>query len=153
MERTFWKIDHDPGEHNGFVVAALAGPLDVSLAATRALRHLKVAAGAEVFARVDPDAVFDYSHEMPLMTQDEAGLTRIRWPDLELFESRVTAEPPGQPGPLFMVGRRPNLNLLSFTEALILQLQKCGEEFQAASVMAAPGRCLVPPSPPGPPQH
>ena len=36
---------------------------------------------------------------------------------------------------------------------LILQLQKCGEEFQAASVMAAPGRCLVPPSPPGPPQH
>ena len=39
------------------------------------------------------------------------------------------------------------------TMALILQLQKCGEEFQAASVMAAPGRCLVPPSPPGPPQH
>ena len=37
--------------------------------------------------------------------------------------------------------------------ALVLQLQKCGEEFQAASVMAAPGRCLVPPSPPGPPQH
>ena len=36
---------------------------------------------------------------------------------------------------------------------LVLQLQKCGEEFQAASVMAAPGRCLVPPSPPGPPQH
>ena len=37
--------------------------------------------------------------------------------------------------------------------SLVLQLQKCGEEFQAASVMAAPGRCLVPPSPPGPPQH
>ena len=36
---------------------------------------------------------------------------------------------------------------------LVLQLQKCGEEFQAASVMAAPGRCLVPSSPPGPPQH
>ena len=36
---------------------------------------------------------------------------------------------------------------------LVLQLQKCGEEFLAASVMAAPGRCLVPPSPPGPPQH
>ncbi len=36
---------------------------------------------------------------------------------------------------------------------LVLQLQKCGEEFQAASVMAAPGRCLVSPSPPGPPQH
>ena len=36
---------------------------------------------------------------------------------------------------------------------LILQLQKCGEEFQAASVMAAAGRCLVLPSPPGPPQH
>ena len=36
---------------------------------------------------------------------------------------------------------------------LVLQLQKCGEEFQAGSVMAAPGRCLVPPSPPGPPQH
>ena len=39
------------------------------------------------------------------------------------------------------------------TPRLVLQLQKCGEEFQAASVMAAPGRCLVPPSPPGPPQH
>ena len=38
-------------------------------------------------------------------------------------------------------------------QPLVLQLQKCGEEFQAASVMAAPGRCLVPPSPPGPPQH
>ena len=38
-------------------------------------------------------------------------------------------------------------------DCLILQLQKCGEEFQAGSVMAAPGRCLVPPSPPGPPQH
>ena len=36
---------------------------------------------------------------------------------------------------------------------LVLQLQKCGEEYQAASVMAAPGRCLVPPSPPGPSQH
>ena len=36
---------------------------------------------------------------------------------------------------------------------LVLQVQKCGEEFQAASVMAAAGRCLVPPSPPGPPQH
>ena len=40
-----------------------------------------------------------------------------------------------------------------FSTALILQLQKCGEEFLAASVMAAPGRCLAPPSPPGPPQH
>ena len=40
-----------------------------------------------------------------------------------------------------------------FALLLVLQLQKCGEEFQAASVMAAPGRCLVPPSPPGPPQH
>ena len=39
------------------------------------------------------------------------------------------------------------------TFVVLLQLQKCGEEFQAASVMAAPGRCLVPPSPPGPPQH
>ena len=28
------------------------------------------------------------------------------------------------------------------TKCLVLQLQKCGEEFQAASVMAAPGRCL-----------
>ena len=36
---------------------------------------------------------------------------------------------------------------------LVLQLQICGEEFQAASVMTAPGRCLVPPSPLGPPQH
>ena len=36
---------------------------------------------------------------------------------------------------------------------LVLQLQICGEEFQAAPVMTAPGRCLVPPSPPGPPQH
>ena len=36
---------------------------------------------------------------------------------------------------------------------LVLQVQKCGEEFQAASVMAAAGRCLVPSSPPGPPQH
>ena len=37
--------------------------------------------------------------------------------------------------------------------SLVLQLQICGEEFQAASVMTAPGRCLVPPSPLGPPQH
>ena len=37
--------------------------------------------------------------------------------------------------------------------ALVLQLQNCGEEFQASSVMATPGRCLVPPSPLGPPQH
>ncbi len=36
---------------------------------------------------------------------------------------------------------------------LVLQLQICGEEFQAASVMTAPGRCLVPPSPLRPPQH
>ena len=36
---------------------------------------------------------------------------------------------------------------------LVLQSQICGEEFQAASVMTAPGRCLVPPSPLGPPQH
>ena len=42
---------------------------------------------------------------------------------------------------------------LATVHDLVLQLQKCGKEFQAASVMAAPGRCLVPPSPPGPPQH
>ena len=49
----------------------------------------------------------------------------------------------------------PNIGSLSSNtfDILVLQLQKCGEEFQAASVMAAPGRCLVPPSPPGPPQH
>ena len=34
------------------------------------------------------------------------------------------------------------------TYGLVLQLQKCGEEFQAAAVMAALGCCLVPPSPP-----
>ena len=45
------------------------------------------------------------------------------------------------------------LESLPAWDGLVLQLQKCGEEFQAASVMAAPGRCLVPPSPPGPPQH
>ena len=45
------------------------------------------------------------------------------------------------------------LGFMPVVPPLILQLQKCGEEFQAASVMAAPGRCLVPPSPPGPPQH
>ena len=32
-------------------------------------------------------------------------------------------------------------------------LQICGERFQAAFVMAEPGYCLVPPSPPGPQQH
>ena len=126
MERTFWKIDHDPGGHNGFVVVALAGPLDVGMAATRALSHLKRAAGAGLFARVDPDAVFDYSQEMPLMTQDDAGLTRIRWPGLELFESGVDAGTPGQPGPLFMMGRRPNLNLMSFTEDLGRMLRGWG---------------------------
>ena len=36
---------------------------------------------------------------------------------------------------------------------LVLQLQICGERFQAAFVMAEPGYCLVPPSPPGPQQH
>ena len=38
-------------------------------------------------------------------------------------------------------------------EHLVLQLQICGERFQAAFVMAEPGYCLVPPSPPGPQQH
>ena len=43
--------------------------------------------------------------------------------------------------------------LLRCVNSIVLQLQKCGEEFQAASAMAAPGRCLVPPPPPGPPQR
>ncbi len=35
---------------------------------------------------------------------------------------------------------------------LVLQLQICGAEFQAASIMTTPGRCLVAPSPPRPGQ-
>ena len=53
----------------------------------------------------------------------------------------------------FMERHDPGLSSRAGYSDLVLQLQKCGEEFQAASVMAAPGRCLVPPSPPGPPQH
>ena len=50
-------------------------------------------------------------------------------------------------------GRKSDVLDCQWLQQLALQLQKCGEEFQAAPVMAAPGRCLVPPSPPGPPQH
>ena len=45
-------------------------------------------------------------------------------------------------------GRKSDVLDCQWLQQLVLQLQKCGEEFQAASVMAAPGRCLVPPSPP-----
>ena len=177
MNSKFWNINHEPGPHNGLLLVALGGENDAALAATRALEHLRTAAGAGMFAYADADSVFCYSGGMPLMTHGEDGKTSIRWPELELFRcgtlpaaeddgmvpaaeddwtlpaagdggmaagAKTDAEPgmaagaktdapksgtdaePGTGsnnqvmghGPLFMSGRRPDLNLMSFSEEL-----------------------------------
>ena len=87
----------------------------------------------------------------------EADWTPIPyWMDGAADVAETTCTPfQGEPGaaPVRLIVRRVKPTPGSQLALLVLQLQICGEEFQAASVMTAPGRCLVPPSPLGPPQH
>ena len=106
----------------------MGGPMDTGQAAIRALRHLTLLTDAKTFAQVDPDAVFDYGTETPWMNQEGEGVTVIRWPDIEMLESNPSPAEPmgGMPGPIFMVGRRPSLNLYSFSEDLGARMRRWG---------------------------
>ena len=116
-------IDTAPPMSNGLMIAALAGPQDVALSATTALKHLMQRDEAVTFAQADPDGLFIYNNSTPsLKREQESGLVTIVWPQLELHH----AGPGDEPGPVFLTGWRPQIGMHGLIDDLGEIAEMCG---------------------------
>ena len=116
-------IDTAPPMSNGLMIAALAGPQDVALSATTALKHLMQRDEAITFAQADPDGLFIYNNSSPTLKRDqESGLVTIVWPQLELHH----AGPGDEPGPVFLTGWRPQIGMHGLIDDLGEIAEMCG---------------------------
>lgn len=87
-------IDHLPADlRDPVLVVALDGWTDAGTAGTRAAELLMDAWPSELFARFDPDEVFDYRDRRPRLTIDEGVLGDPEWPALDLHALRTDDGP------------------------------------------------------------
>ena len=116
-------IDTAPPMSNGLMIAALAGPQDVALSATTALKHLMQRDEAVTFAQADPDGLFIYNNFTPTLKRDlESGMVTIVWPQLELHHTG----PGDEPGPVFLTGWRPQIGMHGLIDDLGEIAEMCG---------------------------
>jgi proteasome assembly chaperone (PAC2) family protein len=108
--------ERQPNLRRPLVVVAFEGWNDAGDASSLALDHLAKAWGAQRFATVDAEELYDFTVTRPHVRLDGEGRRRIEWPDIELLGARV----PGSRHDLMLVrGVEPQLRWRTFAEAVV----------------------------------
>lgn len=135
-----YDIVNDPKLDDAVMVSALSGWVDAASAGTNAADHL--ARNGEAVVRFDPDTLFDYRSQRPILDIIDGKMERTVWPELSIRHSVV-----GGRNILVLTGQEPDLNWRKFSSAvgeLALRL-KVTKYITLGSVPAAVPHTLPPP--------
>jgi PAC2 family len=106
-----YTIEEEPILKSPVMVSALAGWVDAGAAGTGAADHL--AGEGQVVARFDPDALFDYRSQRPILDIVDGSMKRTVWPEVVLRHAVA-----GERDLLLLTGLEPDLAWNAFAAAV-----------------------------------
>jgi hypothetical protein len=135
-----YKIESEPVLSSPVMVSALAGWVDAGSAGTGAAAHL--AGDGEVVVRFDPDALFDYRSQRPILDIVDGSMKRTVWPEVVVRHAQA-----GGRDLLLLTGLEPDLAWSAFSSAVaeIAVHFKIEQLITFGSVPAAVPHTLPPP--------
>lgn len=135
-----YELNEEPELQAPVMVSALAGWVDAAAAGTGAAARL--AEGARVVASFDPDALFDYRSQRPILDIVDGAMKQAVWPEVVVRHSVVAGR-----DVLVLTGLEPDLAWRRFSESvaeLALRL-RVTQLITFGSVPAAVPHTLPPP--------
>ncbi|MFP5298686.1 MAG: PAC2 family protein [Actinomycetota bacterium] len=106
-----YSLDDEPILDRPVMVSALAGWVDAAAVGTSAIAHL--ADDAKPVATFDPDRLFDYRSQRPILDIIDGVMTRAVWPEVVVRHAVV-----GGRDLLLLMGLEPDLAWNSFASAV-----------------------------------
>lgn len=114
MELVTW--EHRPRLRHPLLVTAFEGWNDAGDAATLALGYLAEAWGAERFASIEPEDLYDFTEARPLTRIVDGATRTIDWPNVELLSATI---PGTEREVVFVRGIEPQLRWRTFCRAIV----------------------------------
>lgn len=106
-----YELISEPPMQGPVMVSALSGWVDAASVGTGAAAHL--AAGGEVVASFDPDELFDYRTQRPILDIVDGAMTRTVWPQVLLTHAQIEGR-----DLLVLTGQEPDLVWKRFADAV-----------------------------------
>jgi proteasome assembly chaperone (PAC2) family protein len=116
-----YEILAEPAVRDPALILALSGWVDAGAAGTGAAEFL--AAGGTEIVRFDPDAVFEYRSNRPVVRFRDGRMESIEWPELVVQHRRR-----GERDLLVMVGNEPDLRWKAIGGAVADLMERFGAE-------------------------
>jgi proteasome assembly chaperone (PAC2) family protein len=116
--------DAEPRTERALVVLAFGGLFDAANAATNAVAWLRERGSSTLIAHIDPEMLFDFTQQRPLVRVLPTGRREIVWPENEFHALRFT----GGRDLVVCAGTEPHLRWRTFGEHVLDVAQRCGAE-------------------------
>jgi proteasome assembly chaperone (PAC2) family protein len=94
------------------LIASLTGWVDAGAAGTSAAEH--IANGAPTIVRFDPDALYDFRSQRPMLDIVDGTMKEMTWPEMI-----VRHVPVGERDVLVLTGQEPDIGWRAFTAAVV----------------------------------
>jgi len=107
----FYEVSEHAELHEPVMVSALAGWVDAAGVGTGAAAHL--AADGDVVATFDPDALFDYRTQRPILDIVDGSMKRTVWPQVVLTHAVIDGR-----DLLVLSGQEPDLRWKEFASSI-----------------------------------
>lgn len=111
MPVMIYTLEDEPVLQNPVMVSALSGWVDAGAVGTSAAAHL--AGDGRLIASFDPDALFDYRSQRPILDIVDGAMTQVVWPEVVLRHAVV-----GGKDLLLLTGQEPDLGWKRFSDAV-----------------------------------
>lgn len=118
----FIQWEHRPSLKDPVLVAGFSGWNDAGDAASSTIRYLIEHCEAELFARVDPEELYDFTSTRPSIHSGKDGHRTITWSTVELYSGTL----PDGADAIFAVGPEPHLRWRTFCKDLLEALGELG---------------------------
>ncbi|MGH2752689.1 MAG: PAC2 family protein [Actinomycetota bacterium] len=99
------------------MISALMGWVDAASVATDAAKH--IAATGPVVAYFEPDELFDYRSNRPILDIVDGAMANVTWPEISVRESTL-----GSRGVLVMTGTEPDMRWRAFSSSVVQLAQE-----------------------------
>ncbi|MGH7857310.1 MAG: PAC2 family protein [Candidatus Binatia bacterium] len=115
----FLTIERRPCVTEPVLLAAFFGWSDAGAAATSAVQYVSERTGAERFARIDGEDLFDFTVQRPTVRLDEQRIRSLDWPGYDLVASESS-------NLVFLVGPEPHLKWKTFCRSVLHVTREIG---------------------------
>ncbi|MPZ69401.1 MAG: hypothetical protein GEU71_07710 [Actinobacteria bacterium] len=106
-----YTLSEEPVLNHPVMLSALSGWVDAGAVGTSAAAHL--AGEGQIVATFDPDALFDYRSQRPVLDIVDGAMTQVVWPEVVLRHATV-----GNKDLLLLTGQEPDLGWKRFAAAV-----------------------------------